>query len=142
MGDRLLATSAALQPLQEIADLEIGISITAAADLPALAEIVDRPAGLADRRHPGYAGILGGKVRPRTGASFHAVNVDRVGIALHRHPHVIVNARGTELELDRDLPVRRLADLVDLEREIIGTQPVRMPGRRTLVDTCGQAAHL
>ena len=39
------------------------------------------------------------------------------------------------VELDRNLAVRRLADLIDLEREVIGPEPVRVASGRTLVDT-------
>ncbi len=64
------------------------------------------------------------------------------GPALHRHAHVVIDARGAELELDRDLPIGRLADLLDLEREIVGPEPVGMARRRALVDAGGQRAHL
>ena len=63
------------------------------------------------------------------------------GPRLRRHAHVVVDARRTELELDRDLAVGRFADLLDLERQIVGSQPVGMARRRALVDPAGQRAH-
>ncbi len=64
------------------------------------------------------------------------------GPAFHRHAHVVIDARGAELELDRDLPVGRLPDLLDLEGEIVGAEPVGMAGRRALVDAGRKRAHL
>ncbi len=63
------------------------------------------------------------------------------GSHLGGHAHVVVDARGAELQLDRDLPVGRLADFLDLERQIVGPEPVRMTGRRALVDAGRQRAH-
>ena len=101
-----------------------------------------RLARLADRGDAGHAGILGGEVRAGAGAAFHAVDVDAVRVALHRHAHVVIDARRAELELDRDLPVGGLADLLDLEREIVRAEPVGVAGRRALVDAGRQRAHL
>src|SRR5581483_4612320 len=47
-----------------------------------------------------------------------------------------------ELELDGDLPVGGLPDLLDLEREVVGTEPVGMTRWRALVDAGGKRAHL
>ena len=38
--------------------------------------------------------------------------------------------------------IGRLADLLDLERQIVRPQPVRMAGRRALIDAGGQRTHL
>ena len=70
------------------------------------------------------------------------VDIDRIRPALHRHAHVVIDARGAELELDRDLPVGRLAHLLDLERKIVGAEPVGMARRRALVDAGRKRAHL
>jgi len=61
-----------------------------------------------------------------------AVEVDDVRAALGGHADVVVDARGAELELDRDLVVGRLADLLDLQRQVVRTQPVRVAGGRAL----------
>ena len=73
-----------------------------------------------------------------TGAAFHGVDVDRIRIALHCHANVVIDARRAELQLDRDLVVGGLADLLDLERQVVGPQPVGMAGRGALVDAGGQ----
>ncbi len=111
-------------------------------DLARLAEIVQRLARLADRRHAGHSRILGREMRTGAGRAFHAVDIDRIRSALDRHAHVVIDARGAELELDRNLVIGRLANLLDLEREIVRTQPVGMARRRALVDAGGQRAHL
>src|SRR5207248_8237516 len=68
--------------------------------------------------------------------------VDDVGAALRRHAHVVVDAGGTELELDRDPVVGRLADLLDLQGEVVGAEPVGVTRGRALIDPRRQRAHL
>ena len=111
-------------------------------DLALLAELIDGAARLADRGNAGNAGILRRDMRAGTGAAFHGVDIDRIRIAFHRHAHIVIDARRAELELDRDFPIGRLADFLDLERQIVGPEPVRMTGGRALVDAGGQRAHL
>src|SRR6476646_10828040 len=103
-------------------------------DLAALAKLVDGPARLADSGNSRHAGILGGDMRPRPGAALHCVDIDGVRSALHGHAHVVINARRAELELNRDLPIGRLAHLLNLERKIIGAEPVWMTSRRALIE--------
>ena len=79
---------------------------------------------------------------PAPGAALGAVEIDDVRPALGRHAHVVVHARGAELELDRDLVVGRLPDLLDLQREVVRAEPVGMPRRRALVDPGRERAHL
>ena len=107
-------------------------------DLALLAELVDRAARLADRRDARHAGVFGRDMRAGARAAFHGVDVDRIRIALHRHADVVIDARRAELQLDRNLVVGGLADFLDLERQIVGPQPVGMAGRRALVDAGGQ----
>ena len=111
-------------------------------DVATLAKVIDRPPGLAYGGDTRDAGFLRGKVRARSGRTFHAVDVYGVGIALHGHAHVVVDTRRTQLELDRDLPIGRLTDFVDLERQVIRAQPVRVARRRALVDSRWQRTHL
>src|SRR6185312_9453643 len=111
-------------------------------DLAALAEIVERLAGLADGGDAGNTRVFGGDVRAGAGRALHAVDVDRIRSALDRHADVVIDAGGAELQLDRNLAVGGLTDLVDLEGEIIGAQPVRMARRRALIDAGRQRAHL
>ena len=137
-GDRIGAERQRLGDVAAIADAA-GIDER---DLALLAELVDGAPRLADRGDAGNAGILGRDMGAGAGAAFHAVDIDRIRIALHRHAHIVIDARGAELELDRDLPIGRLADLLDLERQIVGPQPVGMARRRALVDAGRQRAHL
>src|ERR687894_380124 len=75
-----------------------------------------RPTSSSARRASGIAAISG-------------VEVDDVRAALGGHAHVVVHARGAELELDRDLVVGGLAGLLDLQGEVIGAEPVRVTRR-------------
>ena len=87
-------------------------------------------------------GLLGRDVRACAGPALRAVEVDDVRPALRRHAHVVVDARGAELQLDRDLVVGRLADLLHLQREVVRAEPVRVPRGRALVDPGRERAHL
>ena len=111
-------------------------------DLVGEADVLERAARLRDRRHQRDAGLLGGGVRAGAGAALGAVEVDDVRAALGRHAHVVVHARRAQLELDRDLVVGRLAGLLDLQRQVVGAEPVGVPGRGALVDPGRQRAHL
>ncbi len=81
-------------------------------------------------------------MRAGTGTAFHAVDIDAVRSGLRRHADVVIDASRAELQLDRNLAVRGLADFLDLEGQIVGPQPIRMTGGRTLIDAGGQRAHL
>ena len=48
---------------------------------------------------------------------------------------------GADLDVDRDLPVGRLADLLDLEAQVGGPDEVGVAHRRALVDAERQVAH-
>ena len=61
---------------------------------------------------------------------------------MHRELHVVEHARRADLHVDRLLPIGDLAQLADLDREIVRTRPVGMPAGRALVDAFGQRAHL
>ena len=99
-----------------------------------------RASGIADIS--GTPGLLRRDVRSGARAALGAVEVDDVRAALGRHAHVVVHARGAQLQLDRDLVVGGLARLLDLQREVVGAEPVGMAGRRALVDAGRQRAHL
>ena len=81
-------------------------------------------------------------MRAGAGAALHAIDVDAVRSGLGRHANVVVDARRAQLELDRNLPVGRFTDFLDLEGQIVGTQPVRMPSRGALIDAGRQRTHL
>ena len=99
------------------------------ADLAALSKVVDCLSGLANGGHSRHAGILCCKMRPCTGAAFHPVYVDRVRIALDRHPDVVIDPRRAKLELDRDLPIGGFPNLLDFQCQIVRPEPVRMTRR-------------
>ena len=75
------------------------------------------------------------------GAALHAVDHDDVGAGVHGELHVVVGAGGADLDVDRLLPVGDLAQFVDLDGQVVGPGPVRVPARRPLVDALGQRAH-
>ena len=108
----------------------------------------ERPTSSSARRASGIAAIkrnprlLGRDVRACARRAFRTVEVDDVGAALRRHAHVVVDARGAELQLDRDPVVGRLADLLHLQREVVGTEPVGVPRRGALIDPGRERAHL
>ena len=72
---------------------------------------------------------------------FHAVNVDAVRIGLDGHADIVIHPRRAQLQLDRDLPVGGLPDFLYLQGQVVRPQPVRMAGRRPLVDAGRQGAH-
>ena len=94
-------------------------------------------AGLTDRRHAGNTGIFGCQMRAGARAAFHAVNIDRIRVAFDRHAHIIIDPRCAQLELDRDLPIGGFADFLNLQRQIVRAQPIRVARRRTLVNAGG-----
>ena len=73
-------------------------------------------------------------------AAFHPVHHDHVGAGLRGELHVVVHPRGAELDEDRHLPVGRLAQLLDLDDQVVGTDKVRMARRAPLVDAGRQIA--
>ena len=88
-----------------------------------------------------YPGMLDEHLLSRRGPALHAVDHDDVGAALDGQLDVVEDARSAYLDVDRDLPVGDLAQLGDLDREIVATGPVGMSARGTLIDALGQRAH-
>src|SRR5438094_2934303 len=70
-------------------------------DLALLAEFIDGAPGLADGSDPGNAGIFRRDMGTGTSAAFHGIDIDRIGIAFHRHAHIVIDTCRAELELDR-----------------------------------------
>jgi hypothetical protein len=106
------------------------------------AHVLESTSSLGNGRHERDAGLLCGEVRPGSGSTLGAIQEDGVGAALGGHPHVVVDPRGTQLELDRDLVVGCLPDLLDLQGEVVGADPVGVACRGPLVNAGGQGAHL
>ena len=61
--------------------------------------------------------------------------------ALHRELDVVVRAGRADLDVDRLLPVGDLAQLADLDRQVVRPGPVRVAAGRALVDADRQGAH-
>jgi hypothetical protein len=76
------------------------------------------------------------------GAALHPVHHHHVRARLHGQRRVVVGPRAADLDVDRLLPVGDLAQLEDLDLEVVGPRPVRVPAGRPLVDPLGQVAHL
>ena len=75
-------------------------------------------------------------------AALHAVEHDGVGTGLDGQGHVEVGAGRADLDVDRDPPVGDLAQLLDLDLQVVGPRPVGVPAGAALIDALGQVAHL
>ena len=106
------------------------------------AEILQRLHGRADAGERRLADMLDEHFLRRRRAALHAVDDDDVGAGLHGEGDVIVGAGAADLDVDRLLPVGDLAQLDDLDLEIVGAGPIGMPAGRALVDALRQRAHL
>src|SRR5260370_10704579 len=95
-------------------------------------DVLEGPAGFGARRHQRDRGLLVRDVRPGPGAALGAIPVDGVRAALGGHPDVVVDPRGTEFELDRNLVIGGLADLLDLQRQVLSAGPGRVARRAAL----------
>ena len=95
--------------------------------MPSSCSACDRDAHRGQRRDPD---VLDEDVLRRGRAALHAVDDDDVRARLHRELHVVVRPRRADLDEDRLLPVGDLAQLVDLDLEVVRARPVRMAARR------------
>ena len=75
------------------------------------------------------------------GAALHAVEHDHVGARLHAQLDVVRDAGGADLDEHRYPVVGDLAQLLDLDRQIVRSHPVGVPARRALIDPCRQGPH-
>ena len=85
--------------------------------------------------------MLDEHVLRRGGAALHAVEHHHVGAGLGCQRGVVIGARGTDLDVDRLLPIGDLAQFFDLDREVVRPGPVRVAAGGALIDAGGQAAH-
>ena len=99
-----------------------------------------RRPGLADRRQRRNAGVLLQDRRRRSGASFHSVHHDHVRARFGRQLHVVEDTARAHLDEDRDLPVGRFANFLDLDDHVVRPEKIRMPRRAALVDSDRQVA--
>ena len=105
-------------------------------------ELLQRLDRLRDRGEDRDPDVLDEHLLGRGGPALHAVEHDHVGARLHRERDVVVRARRADLDEDRLLPVGDLAQLADLDLEVVGPGPVGVPAGRALVDAHRQVAHL
>ena len=110
-------------------------------DGPAHPHLVERLDGLAQGGERRDAGVLDEDLRARCGAALHSVEHHDVGARLHRQLDVVEDAGGAELHVDRHLPVADLAQLGDLDRQVVRARPIRMAARRPLIDAGGERTH-
>ena len=103
-------------------------------DLVVLADLAQRLGGHADGGECRDPGVLDEDVLGRAGASLQAVDDDDVGSGGDGELHVVGDASGADLHVDRLLPVGGLAQLLDLHHEVVGSGPVRVAAGRALVD--------
>ena len=86
--------------------------------------------------------MLDEHVLRRRGAALHAVEHDGVGPGLDGQRDIVIGPRGADLDVDRLFPIGDLAQLLDLDFEIVRPGPVGMAAGRALVDALRQRAHL
>ena len=124
---------------------DVGAAADAARDdqlhLAVHVELLQRLDRLAHRRQRRDADVLDEHVLRRAGAALHAVDHDHVGAGLDRERDVVAGARRADLDVDRLLPVGDLAQLVDLDREVVGAGPVGVAAGAALVDALRAGAH-
>ncbi len=74
-------------------------------------------------------------------SALHAVDHNNVGPRLHRQFHVIADAGRPHFDIDRHLPIGDLAELLQLDRQIVRADPVGMSAGRALIDSLRQCPH-
>ena len=97
-------------------------------------ELLQRAHGGADGRQNRYADVLDEHFLRGGRTALHAVEHDHVGAGLHRERSVVVGPRGADLHVDRLLPVGDLAQLPDLDLQVVGAGPIGMTAGGALVD--------
>ena len=68
----------------------------------------------------------------------HPVDHDNVGPSGDGKLHIVLDAGGAELDVDRLLPASGLPELFDLDAQVVGASPVGMSRSRPLVDARGK----
>ena len=108
--------------------------------MPVALDLGERVEALHDRREGRDADVLEHLVARRAGRALDAVEADVVEAVLVRDLDVVANAAGAELDRDRLLPAGRLAELLDLDHEVVGAEHVGVARRRAQVDAGRDAA--
>ena len=105
-----------------------------------LGQVLQRAAGLHDGRQRGDARVVLEDLRGCRRAALHAVHHDHIRAALGGQLDVVEDARRTDLDEDRHLPVGGLAQLLDLDDHVVGAEKVGMAGRTALIDAGREVA--
>ena len=108
-------------------------------DLAVEADVLEGRPGLADGGQGRDAGMLLEQLGRGGRAPFHAVDHDHVGARLGGQPDVVEDARGPHLDEDRHVVIGRLAQLLDLDDEVVGAEEVGMTAGGALVDAGGRS---
>ena len=103
-------------------------------DLVAHADVAEGLGGHAHGGQGGDAGVLDEDVLGGRGAALHAVDHDDICAGGHGQLHVMVDPGGADFDVDRDGPVGGLAQLLDLDAQVVGADPVGVAAGRALVD--------
>ncbi len=106
------------------------------------AELLQGLDGRADAGQRRHADILDEDLLGGGRAALHAVHHHDIGAGFDGERHVVIGPGAADLHVDRLLPVGDLAQLGDLDLEIVRAGPIGVAGRRTLVDALRQRAHL
>ena len=88
------------------------------------AQIFQRLNGGADRGERGDADMFDKDVLRGRGAALHPVQHHGIRARLHGKRHVVIGARGADLDVDGHLPAGDLAQLGDLDLQVIRPGPV------------------
>ena len=106
------------------------------------AQVLQRTNGLGDGSNRRNADVLDEHILGRSRATLHTVEHNTIGASLDRERRVVERTGGAHLHIDGHLPVGDLAQLDDLDGEIVGAGPVGVAARRALVDADRQITHL
>src|SRR5258708_17725142 len=104
-------------------------------------ELQKRFDGLAKRRQGRNAGMLDEDVLGGAGAALHAVEDDNIGSRYDRQGDIVFRSRRTDLDVNGLLPIGDLAQLLNLDLEVIRAGPVGMAACAPLVDPGRQRPH-
>src|SRR6202035_5506716 len=110
--------------------------------LAVLTQFLERLDRLAQGGQGRDAGMLDKNLLSGAGAALHAIEHDDVGPGLDGELHVEARPCRADLDKDRLFPIGELAQFLDLDRQIVGTGPIRVTAGAALVNPGRQGAHL
>src|ERR1035438_1406616 len=108
---------------------------------PRRAEVRESPRGQPHRGQRGDPGVLDEHVLARGCAALHPVDYHDIGACRDGQPNIVRDPGGAHLHVDGYPPGGGLPEFLDLDPEVVGAGPVRVPAGRALVDALGQGPH-